>query len=366
MKQHLIASVFDPSMGDVNRLLKVGEDNNPHYTNILNCAQKNSPMVRLVEMAEKRNHKITGIGNPTGITKGKITFHCFKCKQEHTTTYKSYSGAKNGCPRCKGKRTSGQGGDVPRKTDAEKALTAKLRRERYKKAAEEHPIKNRQMLIEYLEKENNSYSILMLEILTRKKPEGFLEGHHIIPCHDNGPRASFNQVKLTPEEHLLAHQLRYEAYGQEYDLKATYFPRQSTAEYQEMVKNRNAASNKTCRQKGIGLYDPKNCSAGGKKGGAVVTPTKIDKYVEKQNVTVTDYLKKGSTWLHRSSGQTLVVGPGQAKLVNDFYKIFLDFLGSGSEFEHVKTLNKYNVASNVSKVFKGIRNVVQGFELIKS
>lgn len=45
----------------------------------------------------------------------------------------------------------------------------------------------------------------------------YVEKHHIIPSHDNGPDDESNLVVLLPEEHYLAHFIRYKAFNQTND-----------------------------------------------------------------------------------------------------------------------------------------------------
>lgn len=51
----------------------------------------------------------------------------------------------------------------------------------------------------------------------------YQENHHIVPTHDGGLDEENNMVFLLPEEHLLAHQLRWKAYKQRGDMLAVIF-----------------------------------------------------------------------------------------------------------------------------------------------
>lgn len=48
----------------------------------------------------------------------------------------------------------------------------------------------------------------------------YLENHHIIPKHDSGLDIPENLISLSFEDHILAHKIRYDTYGQVYDLAA--------------------------------------------------------------------------------------------------------------------------------------------------
>jgi len=51
----------------------------------------------------------------------------------------------------------------------------------------------------------------------------YIEKHHIIPKHDNGSDDINNYVILLPEEHLIAHKIRWKAYNQRGDMLAVRF-----------------------------------------------------------------------------------------------------------------------------------------------
>ena len=48
----------------------------------------------------------------------------------------------------------------------------------------------------------------------------YLEEHHIKPKHDGGSDKPENIIKISFEDHILAHKIRYDTYGQIYDLAA--------------------------------------------------------------------------------------------------------------------------------------------------
>jgi hypothetical protein len=51
-------------------------------------------------------------------------------------------------------------------------------------------------------------------------PNTYLEEHHIVPKHDGGSDNSENLISLSFDDHILAHKIRYDVYGQVYDLAA--------------------------------------------------------------------------------------------------------------------------------------------------
>jgi len=85
-------------------------------------------------------------------------------------------------------------------------------------------INNVQELINFLKKENNSYSEFILSRLNRKftnLDQQKTQLHHIIPIHQSGPNLKWNLVQLTIEEHAQAHELLFENYQHRYDLGAS-------------------------------------------------------------------------------------------------------------------------------------------------
>lgn len=59
--------------------------------------------------------------------------------------------------------------------------------------------------------------------LTLPCDEIYKESHHIVPRHACGGNGFENLVSLLPEEHFLAHLMRYKAYGQREDMLACRF-----------------------------------------------------------------------------------------------------------------------------------------------
>jgi len=85
-------------------------------------------------------------------------------------------------------------------------------------------INNAQELINFLLKENNSYTEFILSRLDRKftdLDQQKTQLHHIIPTHQSGPDLQWNLIRLTIEEHAQAHDLLFENYQHHYDLGAS-------------------------------------------------------------------------------------------------------------------------------------------------
>ncbi len=114
-------------------------------------------------------------------------------------------------------------------------------------------IHNAQELINFLKKENNSYSEFILSRLLRKSTDlgqQKTQLHHIIPTHQSGPDLQWNLIRLTIEEHAQAHKLLFENYQHAYDLGASKMIRGQFKEGWEIIKRKtleNRRHNKSDR-----------------------------------------------------------------------------------------------------------------------
>lgn len=114
-------------------------------------------------------------------------------------------------------------------------------------------INNTQKLIDFLTKENNSYSEFILSRLDRKSTDldkQKTQLHHIIPTHQLGPNLQWNLVRLTIEEHAQAHELLFENYQNVYDLGASQMLRGQFKEGWQAIRQKtleNRRNNKSDR-----------------------------------------------------------------------------------------------------------------------
>lgn len=78
---------------------------------------------------------------------------------------------------------------------------------------------DKEELLCFLQRENNSYSTFILEKWQNPPltPNGSFHKHHIQPRHAGGPDVSWNMVSLSYNDHAQAHQLLFECYGNLYD-----------------------------------------------------------------------------------------------------------------------------------------------------
>jgi hypothetical protein len=81
----------------------------------------------------------------------------------------------------------------------------------------------------------------------RKKnyhPDEYLEKHHITPKHEGGNDAKENLIKLSLIDHVRAHRIRYETYGNKYDLAASSYMSGQSAEAKRAICSANGSKSK--------------------------------------------------------------------------------------------------------------------------
>jgi len=71
-----------------------------------------------------------------------------------------------------------------------------------------------------------------------------LERHHIVPRHAGGANDKENLVKLSLKDHMLAHKIRYEVYGNRYDLSAYSYMTGQSAGAKRAICAANGAKSK--------------------------------------------------------------------------------------------------------------------------
>jgi hypothetical protein len=97
-------------------------------------------------------------------------------------------------------------------------------------------------LVSFLQKENNSYAIFILDRLNRDyRIFGDVESnkHHIQPKHAKGSDERWNLVSLSLEEHMQAHQLLFDCYNNHYDYCVVCLFFGKTKEAQKAVRKQN-------------------------------------------------------------------------------------------------------------------------------
>lgn len=107
--------------------------------------------------------------------------------------------------------------------------------------------------------------------LFQEKPDMYYENHHIIPRFEGGSDEPSNLIKLTYNDHVIAHYIRWIVYGKKGDQIAY-----SVMSGQDVDVRRARASiggraggpkgQQTQREQKVGWYDPEGQSERGKKG----------------------------------------------------------------------------------------------------
>lgn len=115
---------------------------------------------------------------------------------------------------------------------------------------------NKQELLQFLQKENTSYSNFILEKLDRtfSTQEKSIQLHHIQPLHAKGPDVEWNLIALTLEEHAQAHKLLFDCYKNYFDKCAYCMMKGNEAEAMEAMRKQNHLNMK---QNKVGFYNSK-------------------------------------------------------------------------------------------------------------
>lgn len=149
----------------------------------------------------------------------------------------------------------------------ERAAEAALNRQE-RRAAYNH-ISNRADLRQYLIRENNPYSNFILSMLDNEnslfnQTEGS-QDHHIIPRHAGGPDSRWNIIRLSRQNHIRAHELRFSAYQDVGDFNFLRTVQNNELVTDELLASRlasNRQGDQTRREQQLGIYAPGVSSKG--------------------------------------------------------------------------------------------------------
>ena len=167
-------------------------------------------------------------------------------------------------------------------------------------------------------------------------PNAKRENHHIIPRHAGGSNAEWNQVKVSPEDHQLAHELRYqwkEEFG-DYNVLQTCGP-----ETMDRI-GRNAAHEATLlaqRQQAPQKARVKIPGDDGSLSSKAVldglTPEVKMLYKERHQSQMSDPVKnvvqKGATFIHVETGIKVILKPREAPTLTEVAKLLAAALPVG-------------------------------------
>lgn len=99
-------------------------------------------------------------------------------------------------------------------------------------------------------------------------PNTIIETHHIIPKHAGGTDEASNLIKLSLKDHITAHWLRWQVFGDENDKRAYLFRVSTPEERRRMNIEKTKALQVQWKAEGKYRFDPEKQRALGLKGGA--------------------------------------------------------------------------------------------------
>lgn len=116
----------------------------------------------------------------------------------------------------------------------------------------------------------NPYDVYINDRKRQKRDENtYLEKHHILPRHENGPDKPSNLVLLTIKEHVIAHWLRWKVLGKTADLRAFLFRIGDSEQAQSLRAKAVLEARERDKQNNQGFYDREAQRARGLKGGPI-------------------------------------------------------------------------------------------------
>lgn len=193
----------------------------------------------------------------------------------------------------------------------------------------------------------------------------YLEKHHILPRFEGGGNEMENLIFLTPEDHRLAHFLRYLEYGKLEDASVVLF-RCGYNEEAKRVAQKTALAK--MKRELIGWWNPiaqsERGQKGGKKGGSANTQAQFEarQAVGKQYGHQTGIRNQGSVlkeimqyqlnWVHDDfPGRSFVTTPSRSgkAIINQLEKFVPNQIKNDSSFY---------------KVLKGERSKLYGWKLV--
>lgn len=346
------------------------------------------------ELAASRNHQLINLSDENYPRNGKVTILCNTCNTRFTVSASSYQANKKetnrskGCPNCKSIFARLATSQSPKSSLDDTLLeekrvkkNAKLALRREKSKQFEH-ISNVQEFKQYLKTENNLYSNFILKKLGEGSPPSgcIVQKHHIIPQHAGGPDSQWNLVSLTLEDHIEAHALRYEVYGEfgDYNFLSTCGAIigtriQRNPVFDAQIEENKKKADKTRKDKSLGIYAPGVSSKGG-QASAARERTLQQKYSHQHQMgdAVKNALYNGSRWLHIKTNTVINIGPKEALIIRDLKEIFIKALPENHPDRQLLENSDLPNIRKVIKTFAGMdlkptdrRFTVAGFKLLE-
>lgn len=208
---------------------------------------------------------------------------------------------------------------------------------------------------------NNIYVnfINLCKIKIYKTSEGPFEYHHIIPLYANGPNKQWNLIKLSIEDHIMAHTLLYKIYKNKEDLLALNFRKYID---KEVYKLRCTLSHDKQRLNKSGFFCSKVQQLNGQKGGKVKSINKQLSYIKKIIPEWKAILCKETHWYYKQTSYTLIIKPFECNLPSKITKKLFSY----KPFVLNYKANKQSFTSNLTRMVKGERKSVSGWILVNN
>lgn len=340
-------------------------------------------------LALERNHTLVEVCDTEGITKSTITLNCNTCKTRFTTSAISYRDAtKTGCLAChlinRARNKSEQlmikkqlKEDLEKNTTAAKQLKVEQKKAAQKEKEQKFAhIKNATDLMDYLKTNSNVYHDYIIQrLLVLPEPTtGIIvltEKHHIIPIHAGGdPRAAWNLVTLTLEEHFIAHDLRAQTFGEKGDKLACLL---KTLKAQEGNKLRDQAGQPTARKRKTRVYDSIQQSINGKKSKTGLTPARIATHRKKMSLKIKENFSTKVIWQHNKLNCRITIEPNTLEVVSQLIPLFIKAMSESSQLElqplallDLKRLKAKPESNVIAKVIREERKSCYGWFIVET
>lgn len=230
-------------------------------------------------------------------------------------------------------------------------------------------VESREDFLKYLKEENNTYSFFILGKFEDQetfienclnpafKNENLPEVHHIIPTSCGGPNLPWNRIMLFRLDHIKAHRLRSECYGETIDELAMNMLTNVSNKSIRMGREKSLLTRQTMQ---VGIHDPLVQRASGKKGGAVKSLAKDAKFEEKVTEPFLTLREQELTFFFRneSSGKIVVIPPNTLTLPKDI----VPYLHAVEPFTQAQ-IDSGNIPGGLAKVYKGQRASHLGWQV---
>jgi len=357
------------------------------------------------DLAKQRNHDLIRVTNKLTPSQGNLMIFCKSCNSDFETSAKSYENAKaSGCPNCKAIKARNQPSNPKPKlnqqntqnTATNEAAVQKVQQrleQKLVKRAEIQKLKiyTRAELLLYLEKNKNVYSDFIIQKLSEPTQQQAvqlqqtsvnsskenIEVHHIFPRHAGGPDTEWNRMFLTQEDHIKAHELRYQVYKEfgDYNFLLT---RDSTVrsriepnpEFDAMLRKQRVNANANARP----VFSDDDGSKASKAVLSGLSPeaqkTLRLRHRNKMSEQVRNVLQNGATFYHDRTKKTFVLEPDQAPTLTELKDLLASVLPAGDldRKRLENTLKPVNVTSAIAKMIKGAadRPSAYGWKLVQT